>query len=418
MTKARVPKGASSTDRDTSFLPSLAYKANLAITLFLINAMSMVYNVLQAIAYIFLYFPSHFLKSHVHKLRYAYRVVMEYLAVRFCGYLIVLLEIKSGMKPIFYGDLTFFKDKSAVGKNAVMISNHTSYADWVVIYCSAFRQGVGGVIRFFLKDLARILPGIGWACYLHEFFLVSKQNTKGNWNKDGQTIIDRFQSFKDSGNDIWPTIFPEGTFHDGDVPDLVERGQKFAKENGLPHLEYTLTPRTRGFISCIQSLRGHVTHVVDQTIAFTGNSDPTCPRVFCNVKPLSDESRVLPDVVDLCSFRGPQHVHIHVKITPVSELPADEEGLKQWLHNTWKEKDELLANFHKTGTFPGPTMRRDLTMFGQDMMIYYLLFWFFWMALIVYIFVSMPSWFLWYSSIVLGGGAIAGILVHQFLKDK
>jgi 1-acyl-sn-glycerol-3-phosphate acyltransferase len=379
--------------------------------------MAMIYNILQAVAYIVFYFPSHFFKPSRNRLRHYYRKCQEFLAHWFAGFLIVVLEMKSGMKPVFYGDSHFFRPEHPI-QNAVFISNHTSYADWVVLYSAALRHGSAGQIRFFLKDLAKFLPGIGWACCLHDFFLVNKTETKGNWKRDGTTILDRYQSFKDSNSSIWPTIFVEGTFHDGAVPNLVEKTQSFAKDRGLPVLDYVLTPRTRGFVSCVTNLRGHVTHIVDQTMAFTGNADPTCDRKFVSCLPLNDESRVLPDIVDLSSFRGPQHVHIHVTITPIDDLPEDDEGIQQWVHDRWKAKDDMLRNFHKTGKFPGNAKRVDLELFGKDMMIKYLAFWFSLAAAFTYGFLSMPWFVIWNVLMIVVGGGLIGVLVNHFYKDK
>lgn len=349
--------------------------------------------------------------------KHYYRRCNEFLAHYYSGFLIVVLEMKSGMKPIFYGAPEFFKPTKKID-NALFMSNHTSYADWVVLYSSAFRHGASDCVRFFLKDLARYLPGIGWACYMHEFFLVKKQQTQGNWSRDGQVILDRYASFKALRNRIWVTIFPEGTFHDGAIPDLVEKTQKFASEHNLPVLDYLLTPRTRGFISCVQGLDGLTTHLIDQTVAFTGNADPDSERQFMSAKPLSDVSRVLPDAVDLSAFRGPKHVHIHVRITNINELPMDEEELKTWLHTRWSEKELLLKHFDQHGAFPGESHRHDLTMFGPDLMAQYIAFWVFWAGLIIGLFVHLPGWALVYGVGSIGFFALVGILVQHFYKDK
>lgn len=245
---------------------------------------------------------------------YVYRIVNDFVSYFHCAQCVALLEVPFGMKVRYYGkDVETFFNKPL--GNAILISNHLTYADWPLLYALSFRVRRTQVLRIFLKDLARLVPGPGWGCWMSDYFLVKKTQAKGEWSRDGDRIVERLKSYKALKNELWATLFPEGTFHDGGVPDLVQRTQAFARENKLPVLDYLLTPRTRGFLSCATFLRGHVDYIVDTTLVFSGNVDPSAPPSlqFQTALPLEDPNRVLPDIGDLCGFRPPKEAHLHIR---------------------------------------------------------------------------------------------------------
>ena len=44
---------------------------------------------------------------------------------------------------------------------------------------------------------------------------------------------------------------------------------------------------------------------------------------------------------------------VHVRRWKLSELPEDDEGLRNFCLKIWQEKDELLEYYTKNGCFPG-----------------------------------------------------------------
>lgn len=48
----------------------------------------------------------------------------------------------------------------------------------------------------------------------------------------------------------------------------------------------------------------------------------------------------------------PSEVHIHIRRIPISEIPQSEDGMTQWLYDLFYQKDQMLASFSKTGSFP------------------------------------------------------------------
>ncbi|KAK5986082.1 hypothetical protein GCK32_005868, partial [Trichostrongylus colubriformis] len=59
----------------------------------------------------------------------------------------------------------------------------------------------------------------------------------------------------------------------------------------------------------------------------------------------------------------PKDVHYQVRKLKISDLPADDRGLAEWLINLWKEKEEKLRTFYSKD----PSIREfDNTPEGKD----------------------------------------------------
>jgi len=109
---------------------------------------------------------------------------------------------------------------------------------------------------------------------------------------------------------------------------------KFAAERGLPQLNYVLLPRTKGFVTLVQSLPTAINALYDTTVAYQNGG-------FILSDPL---------------FRGQfacQGVYIYVKRIPFSTLPREEEDLNKWLMEDFRQKDKVLEHFETNQTFPG-----------------------------------------------------------------
>jgi len=47
-------------------------------------------------------------------------------------------------------------------------------------------------------------------------------------------------------------------------------------------------------------------------------------------------------------------IHFHVRRFPIESIPNDVEAQEKWLLDRWVEKDNLCAEFMRTGSFPKP----------------------------------------------------------------
>ena len=119
-------------------------------------------------------------------------------------------------------------------------------------------------------------------------------------------------------------IFPEG----GDFTQKTKRlSDQYAEEEGLPRYSYCFHPRTTGFRYVISALRdGGLDAVYDVTIGF-------------------------PDILPKTEFdigKGiiPREVHFHVRRYEEKDLPRDQEELKQWIKDRWREKEVELEYYY------------------------------------------------------------------------
>jgi lysocardiolipin and lysophospholipid acyltransferase len=185
--------------------------------------------------------------------------------------------------------------------------------------------------RITLKTSLKHIPLYGYILQLIPYIFLNRK-----WDSDKQTISNMLNHYCNVNRiPVQLLLFPEGT-------DLSERNKQrdrdYAIVNNLPVNTYTMHPRTTGFIHCMKTLRNEwgngKVNICDITIGYLG------------VIPQSEK--------DLLKGTLPKEVHYHVKHYPSSSLPSSDEGLSDWLKERWVEKEERLANFYQSHSFPGP----------------------------------------------------------------
>lgn len=198
-------------------------------------------------------------------------------------------------------------------ENAILVCNHQQMADIYVIMFFARTKGRLGDLKWFVKDIIKYIPGIGWGMYFLDCVYV-----KRNWEQDKDKIDRLFSKYKSAKIPIWLISFVEGTRL---KPVKLARSQKYARENGLPVFNHVMLPRTKGFIASVNALRDHVDAVYDLTISYP-DGQPSMWQVLCG------EFKTL---------------HLHVKRYPIAQLPVENETLSPWLVDRFAEKDRFLA---------------------------------------------------------------------------
>jgi hypothetical protein len=81
---------------------------------------------------------------------------VNYLIGMFWEHLTWFIEYYSGNKFVFYGDNVPLRE------SAIVITNHTSFIDWLMCFPFALRKGRLGCLNFFAKDIIKYIPGFGW----------------------------------------------------------------------------------------------------------------------------------------------------------------------------------------------------------------------------------------------------------------
>lgn len=138
-----------------------------------------------------------------------------------------------------------------------MIPNHLGDTDWLYGWLLADRLGVLGRTKCAMKEELKFIPIFGWGIWFSEYLFLKR---------DRHVDLARLQQF---GRDLatWPgnfwwVIFPEGTRKNA---KKLAASQEFAKKSGKPIFHQVLLPRTKGFVTTVQSLRANVDAVYAMT---------------------------------------------------------------------------------------------------------------------------------------------------------
>jgi len=207
------------------------------------------------------------------------------------------------------------------GESALVISNHRSFLDFVMVHAVSEKRGMIGNCRYFVKDSVKYLPFFGWGMYFAGFVFL-----KRNWEKDQRNIAATFKSLTQYKLPVHLISFLEG--HRFNSKKLIQSHQ-YATKNGLPRFDYTLLPRTKGFIASVCGLRNsHVKHIYDLTLAFYHHS-----RGFGATPSLSDYL--------LGRLNEYQYV-VHVDRYPICNVPTDDAAITEWLLKIYEHKNQLL----------------------------------------------------------------------------
>lgn len=226
------------------------------------------------------------------------------------------------LSELFYGTrLVLTGDDVPPGENAVIILNHQSMTDIPVVLAFAKRKGRLGDLKWFVKDVVKYVPGIGWGMLFLDCLFI-----KRNWADDKSYVLKVFERILKHSIPIWLISFVEGTRV---RPSKLAQSRKYALENALRPPEHVLIPRTKGFAASVQSLRGHARAIYDLTIGYVEG----VPTIWQWIR---------GDV---------RQVHLHVRRFALEDLPKDEEGLSRWLVRVFEEKDQLLSGYYARGCF-------------------------------------------------------------------
>jgi 1-acyl-sn-glycerol-3-phosphate acyltransferase len=208
-------------------------------------------------------------------------------------------------------------------ENALLIPNHQSMADVMVLLCLAWRCGRLGDLKFFVKDIVKWFPGFGWGMKFLDCVFV-----KRDWMRDKDGIGRIFAKYERDQIPVFLVSFLEGTRI---TPAKLEAARSFATERGLECPKRTLVPRTKGFVATMSGLRNHLDAVYDVTI---GYENPTPSLVNCF------EAKV-------------RWIEVHVRRYAMDDMPEAEDALEAWVFDRFKEKEALLEHLSASARFPG-----------------------------------------------------------------
>ncbi|XP_014892547.1 1-acyl-sn-glycerol-3-phosphate acyltransferase gamma isoform X2 [Poecilia latipinna] len=257
--------------------------------------------------------------------RQLYRRINCRLSYSLWSQLVMMLEWWSGTECTLYTDQATV-DK--IGKeHVIVILNHNFEIDFLCGWTMCERYGVLGSSKVLAKHELLKVPLIGWTWYFLEIVFCKRK-----WEEDKETVFAGLDRLKDYPEYMWFLLYCEGTRF---TEKKHQISMQVAESKGLPKLKYHLLPRTKGFTTTMQCLKGTVTAVYDVTLNFKDNQIPT-----------------LLDIVNGKKYKA----DLRVKRFSVEDIPDDEQECANWLHKLYQEKDALQEQYNKEGKFPGPTI--------------------------------------------------------------
>ncbi|HEY8279613.1 MAG TPA: lysophospholipid acyltransferase family protein [Bdellovibrionota bacterium] len=247
----------------------------------------------------------------------AFRFVNRSCAGLWFSSLALVLEKGLGVKFIQTGDSLPKRE------NAFVVANHQSGADIPALVVLAFRCRRARDLKWFVKDVIKWIPGIGWGMLFLDCLFV-----KRNWSADKEKILATFDRLRTHQVPFWILSFAEGTRL---TPAKLKRSQEFERKARLPVLNQVMSPRTKGFEATLEGLGGMVDAVYDITLGYENFPVGEVPGAMA------------------LFFGGIRRVHLHVKRYPMGTLPLNREGRGQWISERFTEKNARLEDFRKSG---------------------------------------------------------------------
>lgn len=218
-----------------------------------------------------------------------------------------------------------------------VMSNHQIYADWIYIWCIAHLANAHGSMKIILKDSLKKVPVAGWAMRMLDFIFLKRKLAE-----DQAIMVNNLERAKKTNIPMWLLLFPEGTVISHKTRKI---SKDYAEKMGYNDPKYVLLPRSTGLRICTNTLDDSVKYLYDFTVGYSGLKIGDVPE-------------------DVYTLRGillfghyPEKVHVHMRRFLIAEIPKGEEEYAAWLRDRWTEKDALMAEFYRTGAFPGEDKR-------------------------------------------------------------
>ncbi|KAI6186369.1 CBN-ACL-14 protein [Aphelenchoides besseyi] len=275
-----------------------------------------------------------------------------------------------------YGDdITSYGDSDRV---LVMI-NHQSTADVPTLFTVFQHKGVATRKTLWLMDVMFRWTPFGIIGRMHGDYFI--QQGKASRDRELVRLRQHLEKVFWDRDRRWVIIFPEGGFY----YKRVESSQKYARENGFPHLKHTTLPRM-GAVKVIldtlgprkedadsressstslhQSRSGNHIKLLKDTVGAIREKKYVKGSfiVDCQTRPpikyVLDVTIAYPNAHPLSlgtlifGNRENCDIAVNYKMYRASEVPFhDETKLRDWMYKVYQEKDELLERYYKWGTF-------------------------------------------------------------------
>ncbi|KAJ1932492.1 hypothetical protein EC988_009439, partial [Linderina pennispora] len=177
----------------------------------------------------------------------------------FCTVLLASTELWAPTKLVLTGDSDLLPNGITAGRSwftategCMLISNHQTYFDWIIIWILSYMEKCDGFIKIILKGELKHVPIFGWGMQFLDFIFLKRK-----WAEDQLTLTEHMQRIVAHDDPAWLLIFPEGTVV---CKNRIEISNAYAKKMGLRKPANTLLPRAHGSHFCLEQLRGNISY--------------------------------------------------------------------------------------------------------------------------------------------------------------
>ncbi|KAK9368634.1 hypothetical protein V1509DRAFT_622284 [Lipomyces kononenkoae] len=278
------------------------------------------------------------------------------------GYLFFIVETMKKIQVSFSGDIL------EPNASAIIICNHRSLSDYVLLHALSAVYGMRGRCRFLVWRALYIVPSIHW--------LLASLWVSQDWTFDTpeqkESVLRQLTTSR-----YWVVLFPETVKFS---LDIAYEHIRYCKANGLPVLSHCLYPRFEAFVPIMKHfLKGTEFKLVyDATFIYRRIDDVDNERAAVadaledpnNIRNRTPESTVrnsndetqatkvaapekkslAPSLLDiLLGKSGSWEFHVHVQRIPIMQIPTNRRGLEKWLERLWIKKDKLLDGVERKG---------------------------------------------------------------------
>ncbi|KAG8955404.1 hypothetical protein FRC04_008755 [Tulasnella sp. 424] len=243
-------------------------------------------------------------------------------------------------------------------KKLVIISNHQVYLDWWYLWILTYFMNVSDSVIITLKKSLKWVPLVGWGMQFFDFIFLAR-----SWGADKIPLgghLTRIGEEAHANDDpLSLIIYPEGTLVS---PNTRPVSKKYADKEGIADMRNCLLPRSTGLLFALRTLSPYVPdlHVLDITMGYPGIPPAGYGQSYYTLR------SVFLDRVP------PPELHIHMRMYQVArDIPIGDAGsakdgnvgrgaeakpeetkvFEEWLIRRWREKDDLLETFYRTGRF-------------------------------------------------------------------
>ncbi|EFC42731.1 predicted protein [Naegleria gruberi] len=266
---------------------------------------------------------------------------------------VFFIEVYAGCELEFSGDE--IKEK----ESALVMCNHVSNVDFLVLACIAYRKGLLGFLKFLAKKDLLIIPFLGFPGLILGKQIVLDRN----WQKDQQSIADSVNSVMKDNIPSYVLIFPEGTRI---TQNNITKSNEFARERKLRELNQVVLPRVKGLGMMIKAITTQqenanidlsvekdngIKYIYDVTIGYP----PTREYIESCRKEAVNDKKVASSIVNkafpvlgapellMKRLKGTK-ICVNIKKIPINTVPHhDEKQFNEWCYERFYRKEDMLS---------------------------------------------------------------------------